>query len=62
VRGKRRVTYRPATKGEMMTEREMMDMVYTIFPEAIFDQDSNGEITISTGMMFDVSGDLVGSW
>jgi hypothetical protein len=56
------VTYRPATKGEMMTEREMMDMVYTIFPEAIFDQDSNGEITISTGMMFDVSGDLVGSW
>jgi len=62
MKARRRETYQPITKGEMMTEREMMDMVYTIFPEAIFDQDSNGEITISTGMMFDVSGDLVGSW
>lgn len=34
-----------------MTYNQLMHKVLELFPEALIDEDSNGEITISTGLM-----------
>jgi len=42
-----------------VTPTEMYDKINEILPNALFDEDSSGEVIIATGYRFDESGNLV---
>lgn len=42
-----------------MTPTEMYDKIGAILPNAIFDEDSSGEITIATGYTFNKNNELI---
>lgn len=43
----------------MNTLTDLIAAILPILPDAIFDQDSDGEITISTGYRLDASNNLI---
>jgi len=42
-----------------MTPSELYDKISKIFPNAIFDKDSSGEVIIATGFKYDENSNLV---